>query len=436
MNANGAAKLLPNTSSSTKIGLYILFILLVLGAAIACIVLAVNSWKARPTPENIKAIGSQQVNELLLRWNGPYGGTKGLTNAAKNIPEDQQLLINMHVRSTRLCGYLGPFSNGVYDGGLGTRLALNSGTRCLIVEIDMDRNEKPVLNYLDETGVRMSLNSASLNSVANHLRDYAFRQGDQGPPADVAGDPFILVLYFVNTPSQAEKPKEYLKFLGECAKQIQPVRNLILGQTPQGDFRRQALESQLFYMPISVIMGKMLILTNVDTSGFRRLASVGLAGQMDDTYDLDFLVHARLYTPQSPSGLGQTTQPLTNVSPAAVITTPYYWMATPPDRITEQQMATKRAWTIAMEPVATELNAPDTETLKKLYEKYGIQSVPFVLFQKEQVTDTFVKGQMKGTAWQPKPELIRFIPPTPIPILKVMPETNARGGAVMAPTFK
>jgi hypothetical protein len=421
--------------STSHVVARILIAIVLIGAIIIGLYYAGALRRLTASPENIQRIGSDQLTQLIYRWSGPYGASKGLTEAVKDIPEDQRLLINTHVRTTRLCGYLGPFSNGVYDGTTATRLALNSGARCIIMEIDMDENQLPVLTYRDITGVRMALNSTTLSVVAKHIQEYGFSQGDQGCPADVANDPLILVLYFARAPSQADKPKAYLQFLGKVARELQPLRQSILAITPQGDYRRQGLESQLFFTPVSLLMGRVIIVTNADTSGFRNLSRVGLNEVLTEQDDLDLLVHARAYTPQSPSGLGITSQALTSVKPAVMLTTPYYWSATPPDRVVEQQTATKQFWTIAMEPVATSSNSPDAATLKKLYETYGVQSVPFVLFDAEETVRPFLEPYMKGTSWRAKPELIRFVPPAPIPVKKAQPETNARGGAIIPPTY-
>jgi hypothetical protein len=432
---SGGAKLIPQLSPTFQIVLRVVAVLIVAGLVALGIYFAVQSYKSRATPENIRNTASEQLNRLIQRYSGPYATTKGTLNTTASLPEDQRLLINLYVRTVRLCGYLGPFSNGVSNGAQGTRLALNSGARCIIAEIDMDQNEQPILTYKDPTGVRMALNNTTIESIAKHIHTYGFSQGENGGPSGVANDPLILVLYFVRTPSQTDKPKSYIEFLAKVAKQLQPLSKDILSLTPQGDYRRQNLESQLFFTPVSVLMGKLIIITNADTSVFRNLSVFGMNGQISEQEDLDLFIHARAYTPQSPSGLGITVQPPSNTKPAVILTTPFYWTATPPDRTVEQQNMTKQSWTIAMEPVATATNSPNEESLKKLYETYGVQSVPFVLFDEEKTVEPFLQPFMKNISWRSKVPLLRFIPPAPIPIQKAMPETNALGGKIIPPTF-
>jgi len=412
--------------------------ILVLAFVIWLLVKAYNTNNIRATPDNIKAINLQQTNALESRWIGVSQKLQGLDTSISTIPDDQQMLMNINVRSVRLTGYLGPYNSGVFNEDTATRLALGSGARCLVLEIDREVNSyEPKLIYRDGWGIKQSLNMGSIRKVAKSIAGRAFTPSSEGAPSGVSSDPLFVVVYFVSTPDPVRTPKEYIRFMGKVAEQLQPLSNLIVGQTPQGDFRRQAQESQLFFYNYKLFSNKIIILTNADTTPFRKLNGLGLASEIKPHQDLDLLVHARLYSRESPSGLGISSGPTSSVKPAAVITTPNYWLSTPPDRLAAAQAETKSAWTLVMSPVSTSTNTPSKDDLTKLITNYGVQSIPFCMFDDPKVTDNFTgKGALfEKSCWAVKPELLRFIPPKPIVVKKAIPETNSGGGAVVTPSF-
>lgn len=390
------------------------------------------------TPDNISRIKDKQMIDLTNRWTGLTAGKKGLQESVKTIPTDQQLLINTSVFATRLTGYLGPFSSGVFDGDAATRFALASGARCLVLEIGRYTNGlEPKLLYRDQFGVKLSLNDGSIQSVAKSLAGRAFNATSEGAPASVADDPLFLVLYVTSAPDQATQPREYIRFLGSIARELQPIRNMIVGMTPQGDFRGQKLEGELFFKHRSVFSRKIITLCNADTSGFRRLDALGLKGEISDSQNLDTLVNVRLVSPVSQAGFGVTSTTTGNTSPAAYITTPEYWLNTPPDRLADAQSKTKRIWTLCMTPVSTSSDEINTDTLKKLLETYGVHAIPMTLFDTPSKTDVFTGrgAPYNQRAWIVKRDLIRFIPPKPIVIQKPSPKTNSGGGFIQTPKF-
>lgn len=409
----------------------LLYFLIFVGIVLA-IVLGIKAYRDKrnlSTPDNIKRIQGAQLATLEPLWTGITQTKKGL--GSQSVPEDQKLLINTAVMSTRLTGYLGPYSDGVFDEDSATRLALSSGARCLVIEIDRDSGGyEPKLIYRDGWGIKRSLNTGSIEKVARSIAGRAFTASNDSVPPQMAGDPLFVTLYFVSAPDQAKEPREYVRFLGKVARALQPLKDRLVGQTPQGDFRRQALESQLFFQPWSVFSGRIIMLCNADTSAFRRLSSVGLAGELGATDDLDLLVHCRLYSKESPSGLGITSAPTSNVAPSAVITTDNYWLNTPPDRLADAQTQTKKAWTLVMTPRATETNVISAENRKRMYTEFGVHAVPFCLFD---AGAGGLVGEFSKSGWSLKPELLRFIPPKPIIVQKPSPQTNANGGAIFSP---
>lgn len=395
-----------------------------------------HNWTTVSSPGNIVSIIKSQSIFLDSRWTGTLQVRKGIHDGFSKVPEPQRLLINTSVLSTRLIGYLGPFTSGVFDEDNSTRLALSTGARCLILEIDYENNTYvPKLIYRDGWGGKQSLNTGSINKVMTSIASRAFRADNNGAPPSVANDPLILVLYFVRAPSKSSEPLEYLRFLGNVAEQLSPIKNLLLGQTPQGDFRRQALESQLFFMNYNTFMNKLILLTNADTTPFRNVNNLGLTGEIGIAQDLDFMVHARLYNRESPSGFGITGFPASTVKPAAVITSPGYWISTPSDRTESAVQSTKEAWTLVMTPVSSDTNQINSIDMNKLYNVYGVNSIPITLYSDSKHTDIFTgkNSPFNTNTWVPKPNLIQYIPPQKIPISKPFPQSNSGGGKVIAP---
>lgn len=427
---------LSSSPQMTQILKILFFIILIIGI-IYTMVYVFQMRRMTETPENIKLIQTKQLTDLNVRWGGLMQGKTGLSAASEKVPADQQLLINTNVLGTRLTGYLGPYKSGAFDEDSATRLALSTGARCLVLEIDhLQGEQEPILLYRDAWGFKQSLNAGSIRKVATSIAGRAFTPANDSAPPAVASDPLFVILYFVSTPNPSTQPRDYIRFLGKVAEQLQPLSKLLLGQTPQGDFRRQALESQLFFTPLSVVSKRIVCLTNADTTPFRRLTSLGLAGEIGAKQDLDLLVHARLYSRESPSGLGITSSPTSTIRPAAVVTTPQYWLTIPPDRLADAVANTKQAWTLVMNPTADNTSVDDAK-LKKLFDEYGVHCVPITIFEPPQVTDLFTgkTGRYAKTVWSYKPDLIRFIPPRPIVIQKPNPLTNSGGGAVVAPKF-
>ena len=417
--------------------IYIIFAVIVLYLFGLLIQTIFQNYRMTSTPDNIARIKSIQSSVLEMRWIGVTQGKKGLSQAFEGVPKEQQLLINANVQGARLLGYLGPHGAGVFDEDTGVRLALASGARCLIIEIDrMVDSYEPLLMYRDGWGVKRSLNLGSINRVAKSISGRAFVASNDGTPSYLSSDPLFVVLYFVSAPSPSDVPREYVRFMAKVARAIQPLGRYLVGQTPQGDFRRQNMESELFYLDYKLFSNHIVLLTNADTSGFRRLDSLGLGGEISKEDDLDLMVHARLYSRESPSGLGISGAPSGSQQPAAVITSIGYWLNTPPDRLADAVSQTKKSWTIAMPPVSTDTNTIASDKLKTLMTSYGVQSIPVSIFTGEDSLKGVVLGNdapFTPNAWVAKPLLIRYIPPPLIAIAKPIPETNAGGGAMRSP---
>lgn len=398
------------------------------------IMIAIEKSRKTSNPENNKAIKRSQLDALELQYGLSLKEKQGMYSVLSQINADERLLINMSVLSARLAGYLGPLDSGVFDEDNAVRLALKAGARCLIVEINQDKNGEPVLMYRDKMGYKQSNNVGSIERVAKSIAGRAFSPANDSVPSGVANDPLVVVLYLNSVPPKGTAPKEYVSYLGAIASQLQPLSPLLLAQTPVGDFRRQAMENALFYTNVKHLERRVILLCNVDTTPIRNLKNLGMAGLAGPENDLDLMVHARLYSRESPSNLGATSVSETG-SPSAVVTTPDFWLNTSPDRIESAVTLTKKAWTIAMTPVATDGSTPAKELLKRLLTQFGVQSIPIQIFDKKETIDSYMGAgsPYEKTSWAVKPQLLRYIPAAPIAIRKPIPEADSGGGVIAAP---
>jgi len=415
---------------------FVVFIFIIIGVLVYVFKSIYNNWSGISSPGNVAAIRKSQNAILESQWTGKLQSRQGILHSFSQTPGPQQLLINTAVLSTRLTGFLGPYNSGVFDEDNATRFALTAGARCLILEIDYENNIfEPKLIYRDGWSMKQSLNTGSIRAVAKSIAARAFRQDNAGAPASVANDPLIVVLYFVRAPNKSTQSLDYVRYLGKVAAQLEPIKDLLVALTPQGDFRRQGLESQLFFMPNTIFQNKIILLTNADTTPFRNISNMGLSGELGVKEDLDFMVHARLYSRESPSPFGITASPSSTVKPAAVITSPGYWTTTPSDRLESAVQSTKEAWTLVMTPISSATNQISEADMNTLLKRYGVNSIPFTLFSDPKLTDIYTgKGKpFNTTSWLAKPPLIQYVPPAAIPIAKPFPQANSGGGKVVSP---
>ena len=397
--------------------------------------------KLLDTPDNQARIRNERLSELNA-YSGAFQMKPSFDSSmsATNVPQNQKLLINTAVQGVRLTGYLGPYSYGMFDVDNGVRLALTTGARCLVLEIDYNEDtSEPRLIYLAQ-GIKYSLNEGSLLAASKSIAARAFASDGDGSPDTLRNDPLIVVTYLLNAPSET---RDYLKYLGKIAQQLQPLTPHLLGQTSQGDFRRQTLESQLFFQPPSIFSRKIIHLCNADTSMLRNLSAYNIQGQIGPDQDLDLMVHARLYAKESPCPLGITSTPTESKTAAAVLTTPTYWLTIPPERKQQAVNDTKRAWTLVLEPNPDQ-DTMTSENLLNIHKEYGIHCMPFSLADVKPKQDKWI-GQKQGSgsssglfariAWRVKEAPLRFVPPEPIPIKIPSPQTDAGQGRIPSPSL-
>lgn len=410
-----------------------IIILAIIGVVIAITYTMIHLFKISrsvSTQDNIARIAQSQNSSLIEQYSFIYNNSQAASKLWSGIAVKEQILINMNMTGIRLGGYLGPFKDGVFSADEAINTGLRTGARVLFIDIEYNKKtSKPELVYRDGEGYIRSLNSITVKQVAKSISDRGFSIHSDSVPVNVRDLPLVIVLYFHSTPDIVKKPIEYITFLSDVSKDLQIIQPYILAQTPQGDFRRQNMDTQLFFQPMSVFKEKIILLCNVDTTPMRNPGNYG-APNFGPTGDLDLLVNARLYSQESGTSFGCCSAVKGTSQPAVIITKPDYFLKMPPENRAEAILLTKKCFTITMHP--DESVVTKVEDLNSLITDYGVNCVPFVHFMdRMSLIPYFGIGALyERTPVLPKTQPLRFVIPDPI-ITKVPTQAmNTKGGFI------
>jgi hypothetical protein len=413
--------------------LIIFIVILIIGAIagiIYAIVYAAQKHSVLANPSNIQRIIDLQNIIIKSQYNIYTSNLQEASKLWSGVPQNQRLLINANMIGVRLAGYLGPFVDGVFSEDSAVSTALMTGARVIFIDIDVDSvTNKPTLVYRDANGFIKSLNNGSIKNVAKAINDRGFSSYSSSVPIDVRGLPMIVVLYFHKTPDIVQQPNEYIKFLIQVSKELQAIQPNLLAQTAQGDFRRQNMDTQLFFQPMKTYRNKIILLCNVDTSILRNAASYGIY-DLGPGGDLDLLVHARLYSQQSGTSFGSTSMVSGTKPPAAILTQPDYFINMPPEKRSDSILLTKKCFTITMN------SDPSIVTTKPMLDSlianYGVNCVPLVHFMDmKDLAPYFAIGNLyEKSSVLAKSQQLRFVPPEPIVTQVPNSNMNTQGGFI------
>ena len=421
--------------SPSFIVLFFVVLIVLIGGIVYGIVYAGQRYSVLATSSNIQRIIDAQGLILSNQYQYISNNMQAASKLWSGVPTNQQLLINMNMTGVRLAGYLGPFVDGVFAEDKAVSTALMTGARVFFIDIDVDGvTGKPTLVYRDKTQYVKSLNNGSVKKVAKAINDRAFSMYSSSVPSDVRGLPMIVVLYFHSTPDVVQRPKEYINFLIEVSKQIQDIKPNLLAQTAQGDFRRQTMDTQLFFQPMATFKNKIILLCNVDTSILRNSRDYGVP-DLGPGGDLDLLVNARLYSQQSGTSFGATSVVKGTNPPAAIITTTDYFINMPPENRSDAILLTKKCFTITMNPDPTTVtNKP---TLDTIIGQYGVHCAPFVHFMDMTSLGPYlaIGNLYEKSSVLAKPQQLRFVPPTDIITQVPNSNMNTQGGFIRLSTM-
>ncbi len=423
-----------NVMSSDSI---VFWILIIAGIAlfIFCVQMVIKANSSTSNAKNIATTTADQVAIFQTKFASEFKDKKSLLQAIReqNIQERENCLINFQPLTVVHPGFLGPVKDGVYDEKEGVSTVIRMGARCLILPIDYHTRETmgsafpppntPCLLYRDEGDTIRSINGGSIAKVAQTIADVAWSD-----IINQRNDPFILVLYFVNTPEQGNK--EYLDFLSKVAVDLAPLSRYLLTQTSLGVYNRQGQQNELLFVDTAELEKKLLVFCNVDTSGFRTASR-----DFQKTYlpkeDLDYWTHLRIYKQNPNTPLGATTIPEGSTVPRGIVDMISYYTTLPSDNATKRAAinATKEKFTISLSPQGTN---PSRTAATVALDTYGAHCVP--LFITEYNSDVQSLLSRWRYAWKAKPKELRYLRPAVLPVEQQSPVVDANGGALNVPS--
>lgn len=352
--------------------------------------------KSISSKDNNASILNERITQLGPEYDQRKDKIRDYTTAYKDMPTNNRALINFHILTTNVAGYMGPPTNGIFSGRESVRRAFDMGVRHFILPIDyLDKSpDTPVLVIRDDAGILRSNNLGQIDSVINELAEVR----------KLSYDPIIITLYFHRLPGTGATSKEALNFMSRVSKTLKVFgsANMSSGNTTEGDYSRQGMADELMLKNIDTFAGKILIFTNVDTMGFRR---PDVKYRPDE--DLDIHIHLRLKK--------------------EAINTFFYYIQIP--KVDEPKISdtTRQLFTIAMNKSFIDL--PTVSEVQKTA-GMGIQSIAY-----DVIADIADNKSTLSTAlgftncgFVAKKDGLRYVPQAPVIAKTPSAAMNANGG--------
>jgi hypothetical protein len=193
-----------------------------------------------------------------------------------------------------------------------------------------------------------------------------------------------------------------MKFLSSIAKELAPLASYHLGMTPLGTFHRQKNEDALFMMPMDQLAGKVVILSNADTSVFR--SGQGQTPEYKPAEDLDYWVNARVYLDSDEYSAGVARTPDTGTKPSAVVVNLSDILALNQTKADAFAMKGKSRFVIAM---TDPMKNPTEDDLVKALDALAINMVPLDIFNFDGEAVKGLLGSYKYMSYRPKADIFR-----------------------------
>jgi hypothetical protein len=309
-------------------------------------------------------------------------------------------LVNLQMLGVKQAAYIGPNeSDGSFDTAVGIQSALKAGVRFFTLQIGFLEAKKdsakfeepftPTLLYRDDAGKLISANSGSIKEVAKTLAAYAFADSLLS-----GSQPIVIYLHFERAPNALREPEKYVRFLSSVADYLQPLQDYMVKNTPSGNYQRQMNESGLINAPIASLEKKALILCNLDTTIFRNLKTIGME-QIDNKYDLDFMVNMRVYLDAKSESLGASDVPHNGEMPNAVVVSSKSILGLSDDDRDAFALKGKSRFVIVM---PSQMKNPTFPAINLLLERNSVNCILLNLFGED---IDILKGKMK--AWKGEP---------------------------------
>jgi hypothetical protein len=305
--------------------------------------------------------------------------TEDFTNLQVKKPQVRKLL-NLQPPTVAQAGYAG---GGLFDEDITIKNTLAAGVRSFVLQIDYLDVAKgegfaapgdPCLLYRDSNGVLLSQNSGSIKNVSEALAKYAFAGSTE---------PILLILSLKRTPDPVATPKDFLKYCSKIATQLKPLAPYHLGNgATDAAFHRQGKASDVLNLPFSRFEKKVIVMTNVDTSLFRKAASLKM--KIEPADDLDYWSHVQISTEGTPA----VTVPFSTVR------------SLKGSAQNKWALKNRKYFTVAqLDPSSN----PSVDDASMLLNNLGINIVPIDIFSFNENDTVRLYALWKGVAWRSRP---------------------------------
>lgn len=380
-----------------------------------------------------------QVKLLSDKYNPTASARRPITDLLVKgdvMPEVEQNFVNFYAMGCRYTGYIGPMDEGYFDPDVSVQLAVNSGCRVFVLEIDyLDECKGETIKYFPRIVVRDAQNKlrikynsnrpicnspqhSNIKDVCDKINFYAFTESCQNRT-----DPIVIILYFLRQPPGSYKSKTVLDYYSNVAKALSPFQNrLLTNELDGGTFYRQKQEGRLLINKITDYNNKVLVFSNANTNGFREVQTYS------PMEDLDFLVNLRLSYTQTKLGVTSNDSGAT----FGVLETVEDYLTIPSDRSDEVIENTKMRWTICLSKDPTV--AVSKNDFTRITSTFGVNCIPAMLFDNSNEF-MFTDTTFKTYSFMPKPEPLRYIKPPVVIPSEPNPSTDAHQGLLRAPTI-
>jgi hypothetical protein len=387
-----------------------------------------SQWDSMPTCTNINNTAAKQEAKVskaateIHASRSTLGTPDNLSIEPANttpspLAENEDVLANFAVLGIRSTGYLGPKDAGVFRAAAATNYAFLCGVRVFVLDIDYVATDPktPLLVYRDTAGNLRSNNVGSIKEVADTMATFN------------TTDPIIVILNIIRVPGPPNNPAstEALKFMMKIAKALKAIQPRILDNINGNNAKKQGLGTSLFLYPVSGYSGKIVLLTNQDTTGFEKPPST--MPQILPDENLNLIVNGRLW-PSVSSGAATNSA---DTTPPARYNSVSYYTSIPTDRQAAAIEETKHQWSIAMNlnPMDPEPSRADIDLLHK---KLGVQCIATNLFNLDNIVGSqfLTADYFKKFSYRPKPKATRYVSTAPIVSAPPAAATNTGGGFI------
>jgi len=352
---------------------------------------------------------ANQVATGATKFGGEIAGFQNPSSNKGNVSVLHSPLINIQALSIKDTGFLGPYPRGSYKEDIATANALKAGARFLTLYIDyMDTKMDaslfeapgfPTLLVRDSAGSLLSRNSGSISEVMTAIENNGFN-----PIVPNNNLPILLYLHILRSPNATNNPEAYISFLSKIADELNPIAPYHLGLTPSGNFTRQKMAEELLTMPLTYLSGKIIILSNAETSMFRR-KSID-RNLYPPAKDLDFWVNMRVYLDEASDLNGITELADKDIQPSAVLVSLNRILSLSTANKALFSKSGKKRFVIAM---GDRTRNPSPEAISTALNTLGVNAIPIDIFTPEDSEIRSISNEYGNSTFRQKPDNLQYI---------------------------